>query len=328
MSGAPSPASGKLSIVLGPHGQVADLKNGACRVKGAELEFITVKRMPDAYREMVRSQPYDISELAPTTYLMALEAGAPITALPIPMTRRFRHAGLMRRADGDVRGPKDLEGGRVGVRTNSLTASVWTRGVLSDDYDVDLSTITWVTEEAENVASYLPPANVERLTEGRTLAAEMREGRLSAAMAGLAGLGDDPGVEVVDVVEGAAAKEAEFFRRTGVYPLHGVIAVKNSVLEARPDLPLALFDAFSKAKTAYWSRVESGEAAEAEDHRYKSLSSLVGDPLPYGLDENRTSFEALVRYANRLGLIGRAPPIETLFPDPRSAEAPKFARWS
>lgn len=318
--------SGPLKIVLGPHGQVADIRSGACPVDGVELEFITVKRMPDAYREMVRSQPYDISELAPTTYLMALEAGAPITALPIPMTRRFRHAGLMRCADSDVRSPKDLEGRRVGVRTNSLTASVWTRGVLSDDYDVDLGSITWVTEEPENVASYVPPANVERLPDGGSLAEELCEGRLAAGMSGLAGLGDDPGVPVVDVVEDAAAREADFFRRTGVYPLHGVIAVKNSVLEAQPDLPARLFETFSAAKAAYWSRVESGEAAEAEDLRYLKLSKLVGDPLPYGLEENRTSFEALVSYAHRLGLISATPSIETLFPDPR-AKGFGPARW-
>jgi 4,5-dihydroxyphthalate decarboxylase len=319
--------SAPLKIVLGPHGQVEDIRNGAVSVDGVDLEFVTVKRMPDAYRDMVRTQPYDISELAPSTYLMALEAGAPITALPIPMTRRFRHAGLMRRADSAIRTPKDLEGGRIGVRTNSLTASVWTRGVLSDDYDVDLGSITWVTEEPENVESYVPPANVERLGEGQSLAQEIREGRLAAGMQGLAGLGDDPGVELVDVVEDAAAREADFFRRTGVYPIHGVIAVRNSVLAEHPDLPLKLFEAFSAAKANYWSRVQAGEATGPDDLRYLKLAKLVGDPLPYGLDENRTSFDALVSYAHRLGLISGTPPIETLFPDPR---APGFqpAHWS
>lgn len=319
--------SAPLKIVLGPHGQVEDIRNGAVPVPGVDLEFITVKRMPDAYRDMVRTQPYDISELAPSTYLMALEAGAPITALPIPMTRRFRHAGLMRRADSAIRTPKDLEGGRIGVRTNSLTASVWTRGVLSDDYDVDLGSITWVTEEPENVESYVPPANVLRLPEGGSLAEEIREGRLAAGMQGLAGLGDDPGVDLVDVVEDAAEREADFFRRTGVYPIHGVIAVKNSVLAEHPDLPLKLFEAFSAAKANYWARVQAGEATGPDDLRYLKLARLVGDPLPYGLDENRTSFDALVSYAHRLGLIGSAPPIETLFPDPRGAGF-KPARWS
>lgn len=307
----------KLSIVLGPHGQVAALRDGSVAVEGYDLDFVTVKRMPDAYREMVRHQPWDISELAPTTYLMALEAGAPITALPLPMTRRFRHAGLLRRADSPIRTPKDLEGQRIGVRTNSLTASVWTRGVLSDDYGVDLQSITWVTQEPENIARGPLSANVELLPEGATLAQEMREGRLAAGMEGLAGLGDDPGVDLVDVVEDAKAREKDFFRRTGVYPIHGVIAVRNSTLEQHPDLPARLFEAFTQAKSAYWARVQSGEADGPDDRRYRALADLVGDPLPYGLAENRTSFEALLRYAARLNLIGDAPPLERLFPDPR-----------
>jgi 4,5-dihydroxyphthalate decarboxylase len=321
-----APVIGPLKIVLGQHGQVADIRNGLCPIRGVELDFITVKRMPDAYREMVQSQPYDISELAPTTYLMALECGAPITALPIPMTRRFRHAGLMRRVDGDIRYPKDLEGKRVGVRTNSLTASVWTRGVLSDDFGVDLQRITWVTEEPENIANGTPHANVEMLPEGRSLAQEMREGRLAAGMAGLAGLGDDPGVDLVDVVEDAAEREADFFRRTGVYPIHGVVAVKNSVLEQYPDFGARVFEAFSTAKANYWTRVQRGDLRGPDDLRYLKLAELVGDPLPYGLEENRASFEALVRYARRLNLIGDIPPIERLFPDPRTANQP-CARW-
>jgi 4,5-dihydroxyphthalate decarboxylase len=81
-----------LSIVLGPHGQVRDLRTGAVRVPGFELKFTDVKRMPNAYRDMARTQPYEVCEMAPTAYLMALSAGAPLTALALPMTRRLRHS--------------------------------------------------------------------------------------------------------------------------------------------------------------------------------------------------------------------------------------------
>src|SRR5216684_7793141 len=116
----------KLSIVLGRHGQVEDLRAKSVPVDNYELEFIDVKRMPDAYRDMARSQPYDICEMAPTSYLTAVAAGAPITALPLPMTRRFRHTGFQRPAASDLRTPKDIEGRRVGVRTYAVTAGVWT----------------------------------------------------------------------------------------------------------------------------------------------------------------------------------------------------------
>ncbi|KAA9150510.1 ABC transporter substrate-binding protein [Amycolatopsis acidicola] len=300
-----------LSIVLGPHGQVRDLREGTVRVPGFELKFTEVKRMPDAYREMARSQPYDVCEMAPTSYLMAVAAGAPITALPIPMTRRFRHAGVLARPG--ITGPKDLEGKRVGVRAYAVTAAVWTRGIHAEEYGVDPGKITWLTQEHENVRAFGLPANVHRAD--RPLADLLRDGKLDAAFAGLAGAGDAEGL--TDVVPDAEKRERDWFARTGIYPLHGVIVVRDEVLRAHPELPGALFEAFGQAKENYLARIRSGEADGPEDRRYRKLAAIVGDPLPYGLAENADSLVALVRYAHEQGLIPDRPPIDQVFPDPR-----------
>jgi 4,5-dihydroxyphthalate decarboxylase len=317
-----------LRIVLGPHGQVADLRSGAVTIDGVDLDFVTVKRMPDAYRDMARTQPYDISEMAPTTYLMALEAGAPLTAFPIPMTRRFRHKGVLRRKDGSVSGPKGLEGRRVGVRAYAVTAAVWTRGILAEEFGVDPGKVTWLVQEADNVESFAPPANVRAIPDGQSMAALMEAGGIDAAFEGLAGIGGADSDDLVELIDDAAAREAEWFERTGIYPLHGVIAVRNDVIRDHPDIGRRLFDAFGEAKRNYWSRVESGQSAEKEDARYRKLARLVGDPLPYGLDENRATFEALVRYAHGQKLVAKAPRIEALFPDPRTTPAGTIAKWS
>lgn len=301
----------RLSIVLGPHGQVRDLRDGTVTVPGCELAFTEVKRMPDAYRAMARTQPYDVCEMAPTTYLMAVAAGAPITALPIPMTRRFRHAGLKRPRTSELRGPADLAGRRVGVRTYTVTAAVWTRGIYADEYGVDPDTVTWVTAEEENVREFALPPNVRR--SDRPLADLVENGELDAVFGGLAGADGD----LVELVADAAERERDWFRRTGIYPLHGVIVVRNDVLERRPSLAGDLFAAFSEAKANHLAR----PAESAEDRRYRELAGLVGDPLPYGLAENATSLAALVRYAHRQRLIPGEPPIERVFPDPRKAAA-------
>ena len=303
----------RLSIVLGPHGQVRDLRDGTVTVPGCELAFTEVKRMPDAYRAMARTQPYDVCEMAPTTYLMAAAAGAPITALPIPMTRRFRHAGLKRPRSSGVRHPKDLEGRAVGVRTYTVTAAVWTRGVYADDYGVDPDAITWVTQEEENVREFTLPPNVRRTD--RPLADLVKDGELDAVFGGLAGA--EPDGELVELVDDAEERERDWFRRTGIYPLHGVIVVRNDVLERLPSLAGDLFAAFTAAKRNYLARPADGP----EDRRYRKLAELVGDPLPYGLAENATSLSALVRYAHRQRLIPDEPPIERVFPDPRKGPA-------
>ncbi|HKR44276.1 MAG TPA: ABC transporter substrate-binding protein [Paraburkholderia sp.] len=306
----------KLSIVLGRHGQVEDLRGGAVQVEGVELDFIEIKRMPDAYRSMARSQPYDICEMAPTSYLMAVAAGAPITALALPMTRRFRHAGLQRLRESSIRHPRDLEGRAVGVRAYSVTAAVWTRGILAEEYGVDFGKVTWLTEEDENVETFVPPANVRRVANDTSLAAMMEVGEIEAAFGGLAGVGADLDDRLVDLVENAAAQEADWYRRTGIYPLHGVIVVRNDVLARLPDLPRRLFAAFGAAKENYLARVQSGAADGAEDKRYRRLAELVGDPLPYGLAQNARSFDALVRYAHTQRLIPERAPIASVFLDP------------
>jgi 4,5-dihydroxyphthalate decarboxylase len=318
----------RLSIVLGAHGQVEDLRCGVVAVQDVDLDFVQVKRMPDAYRDMVRTQPYAICELAPSTYLMALAAGAPITALPIPMTRRFRHKGLLKKRTSSIRSPRDLEGRSVGVRTHSVTAAVWTRGVLAEDYGVDLGRITWLTEEEENVTGFVPPPNVKKIPNGQTLANLMAEGQIEAGFAGLAGVGSAIEAECVEVIDDGFARELEWFRRTGIYPLHGVIAVRNDALCKHPDLGVRLFEAFSQAKQNYLSRIDSGAANGSEDARYRTLAETVGDPLPYGLSENRRTFDALVRFAAHQGLIAKAPPIEQLFPDPRTTGRGELAKWS
>lgn len=313
----------RLRSVLGDHGQTAALKSGEVTVPGYELAFETFKRMPDAYRIQARTAEFDMCELAPTTYLVARAQGAPITALPIPMTRRFRHAGLVRRADSDIREPKDLEGKRVGIRAYTVTAGTWTRGVLAEEYGLDTAKVRWFTEEEENVPEVELPANVTRV-EGCKLSEMFAAGELDAGFAGLAGIGDAPEDEqYLDLFEKPAPLEAEWFRKTGIYPIHGLITVRNEVLDAHPNLPQALMNAFVEAKRRYLDAVFSGARDEAEDRRYRKLADLVGDPLPYGFSANRTSLEALVRYSEGQGFVKHLPPLEELF---LPIEAPAYRK--
>jgi len=305
-----------LSIVLGKHGQVADIRSGAVPVDGFDLKFHDFDRMPDAYRLMARSTPFDVCELAPTTYLMAREAGARITALPLPMTRAFRHRGLQRLRSSGLREPKQLEGQRVGLRAYSVTAPVWTRGILAEEYGVDLSRVQWLKEDEEHVNSWQPPVNVQSAPQGRTLAQMMRSGDLQVAFTGLAGIGSGDDLDLVEFFDDADRLEADWFRRTGIYPLHGVIVVRDAVLQDHPHLAAHLVGAFTRARDNYWTRVTSGAAKDKEDLRYAKLAPLVGHPLPYGLEANRRSFEALIRYAIAQGLIRRPLRVEDAFHEP------------
>jgi 4,5-dihydroxyphthalate decarboxylase len=308
----------KLTIALGKHGQVEDIRSGAIGIEGVELAFRNFDRMPDAYRIMARTAEFDICELAPTTYLMARESGLPITALPLPMTRQFRHRGLQRLRNSSIRTPKQLEGRGVGLRAYSVTAPVWTRGILAEEYGVDLDRITWFKQDEEHVTSYVPPSNVAEAPPGKNLADMMRAGELEVAFAGLAGVGSGQDLDLVEFFDDADQRDEDLYGRTGIYPIHGVIVIRNDVLRANPELARNMFDAFTRARDKYWGRVTSGAAKDKEDLRYLKLAQVVGDPLPYGLEENYRSFEALIRFANHQKLIARAPAVGDAFPDPRT----------
>jgi 4,5-dihydroxyphthalate decarboxylase len=309
----------RLSIVLGAHGQTAALRDGRVQVEGVDLDFVTVKPMTDAYRRMARTAEFDICELAPTTYLAARAKGAPITALPIPMTRRFRHAGLMLPETSTIREPKDLEGRRVGVRAYTVTAGVWTRGVFQNEYDLDISKVTWVVDDEEHVLGLDLPPNVVQAPSGRSLAQMFADGELDAGFTGIAGIGAAPEGRVYhDLFESPGPLQTAWFKKTGIYPIHGVIALRNDVLEAHPDLPRALFDAFVAAKQIYLDEVMSGAADGDEDRRYRKLAELVGDPLPYGMKDNQASLDALVLYAQQQGFLPDHYSVSDLFLDPQS----------
>src|SRR5689334_17822942 len=240
---------------------------------------------------MVRQVEFDVCDIAPTTYVIARAFGGPFTALPVFVMRRFHHGGLLVRQDAGVKHPKDLEGCKVGVRAYSVTTGVWVRGILMDEYGVDSSKITWVVDDEEHVTQLKLPDNVVHAPEGRSLADMMADGELAAGLEGNAGIGrsgspSGAGWQVRDanypeLFPNAEELEAAWYRRTGIYPIHGTIVVKDEILKQHPWVARSLFDAFSAAKSQWLRKLHAGEADSPSDRKYRKLSKIVGnDPLP------------------------------------------------
>jgi 4,5-dihydroxyphthalate decarboxylase len=321
----------EMKIAIADYGHTAALKDGGVRIEGVAADFVEVKPIVAAYRRMVRDLAFDVCEMAPTTYLIARAHGAPFIGLPIFLMRRFHHSGFVVRPDAGIRAPKDLAGRKVGVRAYSVTTGVWTRGIFVNEYGLDSAKVTWVVDDEEHVTSLELPPNVIRAPAGRSLAAMMASGELQAGFTGNAGIGragppvagweqsgptDAP--VYPELFPDAASVEAAWFARTGIYPIHGMVVVKTEVLARNPRIARALFNAFLEAKNAYLRRLIGGEANGPDDQRYRALSALVGDPLPYGVEANRASLEALATYALQQGLIPRPMPMNEMLVDPQA----------
>ncbi|MCX8475944.1 MAG: ABC transporter substrate-binding protein [Sphingomonas sp.] len=315
-----------LKIAVAEHPHTSAIRDGSIPIEGVEAEIVTVKPQIGAFRRMVRDVEFDVCEIAPTTYIAARAYGRPFKALPIFVVRRFHHAGLLVRPDAGIRTPKDLEGRKAGVRAYSVTTGVWTRQVLIDEFGVDNSRITWVVDDEEHVTQLVLPPNVIHAPQGTSLAEMMAKGEIVAGFDAAAGIGrtgaptggwQEVEADYPDLFPNAEELEADYYRRTGVYPMHGTIVVKDSVLEAHPWVAKSIYDAFLRAKDEWVAKLNSGEASGAGADKYRKLQQIVGaDPLPYGIEANRATIEALEKTAFDQGLIPRRMSMDELFVDP------------
>ncbi len=244
---------------------------------------------------MCHDVPYDVAEMAATTYFVAREHGKPFTALPVFLTRGFHHRAVLARAPGD---PRSLEGTRVGVnRGYTVTTGVWARGILATRYGVDLDRITWVRSDVEHVAEYEPPANVEDLGGDSDLGQAVLDGHLAAAVGDV----KTDGLVPLLADAGEAAEREARERRT--WPVNHLLVMRDELL----DHAAAVFAAFEHAKDLY---VRSGAL---EPLHARAAELVGGDPLPYGLDPNREVVEELLDHAHAQRILRRRPAAEELF---------------
>ena len=315
-----------LKIAIASYSHTKTLKSGDVRIEGVEPDFIEVAPIIGAFRRMVRDLEFDVCEMAPTTYMIARALGAPFIALPIFLMRRFHHGGFVVRPDAGIGVPKDLEGKQVGVRAYSVTTGVWTRGIFVNEYGLDSSKVTWVVDDEEHVTALKLPANVVHAPEGKSLQSMMKTGEIQAGFTGPAGVGragppvsgwDKAAPAAADtypeLIADAARVEAEWFQRSGIYPIHGLIVVKDEHIKRHPWLARSLMDAFVAAKKPYLAAVKAGQGDSAEDKRYRHFLTLMSDPLPYGMAANRASIEALVSYGVQQKLIPSRPQLDQVF---------------
>lgn len=300
-----------LTAVVRSQGNNQALKDGTVEPEGFDLRFEEVPVLVHAFRRMVRALEFDVCEMAFTTYLCAKAHGKRFTALPVFLVRGFHHGAIVRAAAGEVEKPMDLEGRRVGVnRGYTVTTGVWARGILQDEYGVDLDRVTWVLSGDEHVAEYRPPANVVPMPAGGDLESMLVKGDLAAAI----GL-DSARRDVVQLVPDAEAASLEALRRRGLYPINHLVVVKDEVLESHPGVARALFEAFAEAKRRYVDGLATTTADDdPTEAMYRRVMQITGrDPLPYGIASNREMIDELIGHALRQRILDRAPAVEDLF---------------
>lgn len=303
----------RLHAVSRTQGNNRALKEGGVSLPDFELDFEEVPVLVHAFRRMVRELAYDVCEMALTTYICAKAHGVKITALPIFLVRDFHHDAILHHVPSGLASPADLAGKTVGVnRGYTVTTGVWARSIIQDEFDVDLSSITWAPSGDEHVEAYRAPANVQPLDDGDL------EGRLSSGdlVAAVGAKVDHP--DVATMFDDPFAASVSALKTRGLYPINHLVVVRDELLEENPDVALQVFEAFAASKRLYVDDLKAGRISEPSrvDKIHLAALDVMDDPLPYGIDPNRDTLEQLIGHAVTQKIIPERIALEDLFAKP------------
>jgi 4,5-dihydroxyphthalate decarboxylase len=269
----------------------------------------------EIFERMLAERSYEVCEFSLANYLTLRASGEDwLSALPIFPYRAFRHGFAVTRIDSPLTDLAQLAGKRVGVPDYSMTAAVYMRGLLADEYGVTEGSITWVSRERQRLP--IPPQAKVELTADN-LEDLLLQGRIDALLEmSLRDSSQPPQLRRLrPVLADVEAAERDYFVRSGIFPIMHCVVIRSDVARAMPALASAVWQAYTDCKArAYRRRLGTTLAPWSAGHWAKTFALFEGDPLPYGLTAaNCRVIERFGTYLRNQGLIRTLPPMNALF---------------
>jgi len=315
-----------LTFACGLYDRMLPLYTGEVKVEGADLNFQVEDNPRIIFDNMAARQAYDVSEFSSSEYISRFVAGqCPFVALPVFASRVFRHSFIFVNRK-HVKTPKDLAGKRIGVPVYTMTAAIFIRGLLSDEFGIDFSKCEWVEGDINSAKAHGNPTilpTVKKLAiapnrSGKSLSQLLEEGELQAIIG--TGIPDAFGrnPDIVRVYPDYRAAEMEYYQRTKIFPIMHLVVIKRDVHEKNPGIARNLYNAFTKAKDIEFRKLRyRGTLRAMLPWMHAEIDDIDrvfgGDPWPYGVEPNRPTLDALVRYLADQGVISKAPRVDDLF---------------
>lgn len=315
-----------LSLACWNYDRVQAIADGRVQPDGIALNLQTLE-VEETFFRMLRHREFDAAEMSLSSYCVTLGRGdSPFVAIPVFPSRLFRHSCIFVGADSSIDTPADLAGKRIGVPEYQMTAPVWIRGILADEYGVAPDSPIYVTggEEQpgrdEKLKLDLPARfRIERLGAGDTLARALAEGRIDALHTART-----PSTfytrpdRLRRLFPDFVTVEQDYYRRTGIFPIMHVVAVRREVYEAHRWIARALYKAFDQAKALVQEELRVTASLKTmlpwQIAAVEQATALLGDDWwPYGVDANAHALDTFLRYHHDQGLSPRKLDVAELF---------------
>lgn len=316
----------ELTIATWNYDRVQPLIDGRVTIEGCAINYLPMS-VEECFQRAYLHDEFDIVELGFSPFLIARSRDmARYEAIPVFLSRMFRHSAIYIRTDRGIERPEDLRGRRVGVPEFQMSAALWARGMIQDDHGVRPDEMTWVQGGLEvpgrrekfplNLPEGFP---LEPVLAGKTLTGMLKSGELDAIFTARAPSCFEEGAPHVGrLYPDYKAVEAEYFRRTGVFPIMHALGIRTALVERHPWLPASVYKAFVQAK-----QIAEREMREVAALKYMlpwlaadlaHTEAVMGrDFWTYGIGPNRKALDLMFRYSFEQGLAVRRLAIEDVF---------------
>ncbi len=315
-----------LTICTGEYDRVNALVSGEIGIEGCDVNYLTMNPEQAFYRAW-NNLEFDVTELSGSSYILARSAGwDDYIAVPVFPSRLFRHSGIYIRVDSGIEKPEDLKGREVGVPVYAMTAALWIRGILQEDYGVSAANIHWRTgglEEGGRKPKFPPnlPSSIKvtPISEDQTLSNMLEAGEITALVSAREPSCFGPNnSNIVRLFPDFRSAEKTWYSRTKLFPIMHVLAIRKELIERQPWIATSILNAFTQAKDRCLEKMSDVTALAVSmpwiAAELLETRDLMGDDLwPYGFEQNLEELRVMCRWSSTQGIAAREMEPEELF---------------
>ena len=325
-----------LSVAVGNYDRMRPLVDGEVQINGVDPVYM-LQEPEEMFFRAFRHADHDITELSMSSYSVKTSKNdCPYIGVPVFPSRAFRHTSIYIRTDRGIETPADLKGKRIGVPEYQLTANVWVRLFLEEDYGLKPSHVTWYRGGYEEVGrvekinlNLTDGVQVINIPENETLSHMLAEGELDAVIGPRAPSCYTNGHPHVGYLFKNPQQEAQnWYKRTGIFPIMHLLGIRKTLVEQHPWLPFSVYKAFEQSKQIALTRLTDTSATKVTlpfvEEQLLAARRLMGqDFWSYGFEANRHVIERFLIQHHAEGLSSRLVKPEELF-HPASMESFKI----